>query len=241
MPRLLCTVKIKVTCWHLGGEKKREKMNGRACLSRWRDSMNGSGLSEPWGKTDSSNYGSASNEWPWKATETSIPVHTCTYACREHIFPLAVYSHCQALLSWLPPIGSCLFASSKTLCHVCNTIHTQPVKSECIHTPAGNTTVDAVLLLIIQLIPHTFSKIPRSKSHVTGLYLIQSCHQFIDRTIVTQLELHISPAFTLHRKCHLTGMAVTAVTDSSLKNDITYRCGCDVWRMPLTSCNTLLR
>lgn len=61
--RLLCIVKIKVTCWQLRENQRKDEW---PCLfvkvGRRHDSMNGSGLSELWDKTDSSNYGSSSKE-----------------------------------------------------------------------------------------------------------------------------------------------------------------------------------
>lgn len=82
--RLLCIVKIKVTCWQLRDNHWKDEWPcplvkvGRRCSS-----MNGSWsseyslISELWVETDSPNYRSSSNEWPWEAAEMSV---VCTHA-----------------------------------------------------------------------------------------------------------------------------------------------------------------
>lgn len=94
-------------------------------------------ISEVWIETDSPNYGSSSNEWPWEAAETSIPVYTCTYVHTDDIFShgFSLNSHRHPLgPSWLPPIGSCLIANwalwlmtQDTETHVCFTYPLMPL------------------------------------------------------------------------------------------------------------------
>lgn len=73
---------VKVTCWQLRDNQWNDEWPclpvkvGRRCYS-----MNGNLTSEfsvisNLRETDSPNYGRSSNEWPWDAAETSVPVHT---------------------------------------------------------------------------------------------------------------------------------------------------------------------
>lgn len=90
---LLCVVKIKVTCWQLRDNQRNDewpcllvKVDRRSYSMNRSLSSECSLISEVWVETDSPNYRSSSNERPWEAAETAIPVHKCTYIHTQRIF-----------------------------------------------------------------------------------------------------------------------------------------------------------